>query len=275
MFRTRLSFVLSKCLGPWRQTWRYSTNVADYQSYYDVLEVEPSCTKTEIRESWLRLSMLYHPDLNQGDENATKHFMEVKEAYKVLVDDDKRNEYNDKIGYSPADPPPDFEREWSYKAETDRIKANVYRYMWDEEKIRKLMSSERLREVDWNKQTPAERHQILTEEERRQSEANASLAKFNTPTLVEAGDKYFLMVLICIIINFALQRSKKNILDGVEEEERINTSTDVVTDDGGVITRFIRDPAKAKTNLKQVEENVQLEVQNSRNVRVIPWSYFH
>ena len=53
----------------------------DYESYYDKLEIHPECTKTEIREAWLRLSMQYHPDLNQDDEKAAQRFLEIKEAY--------------------------------------------------------------------------------------------------------------------------------------------------------------------------------------------------
>ena len=33
------------------------------------------------REAWLRLSMQYHPDLNQDDEKAAQRFLEIKEAY--------------------------------------------------------------------------------------------------------------------------------------------------------------------------------------------------
>jgi len=55
--------------------------------------------KTEIREAWLRLSMQYHPDLNQDDEKAAQRFLEIKEAYTELINDEKRKVYNDKIGF--------------------------------------------------------------------------------------------------------------------------------------------------------------------------------
>ena len=37
--------------------------------------------KMSFREAWLRLSMQYHPDLNQDDEKAAQRFLEIKEAY--------------------------------------------------------------------------------------------------------------------------------------------------------------------------------------------------
>jgi hypothetical protein len=87
-----------------------ATELKDFESHYDTLEISPECTKTEIRESWLRLSMLYHPDLNTGDEKATEKFVKIKEAYKLLINDEERKTYNDQIGFYHSDPPPDYHR---------------------------------------------------------------------------------------------------------------------------------------------------------------------
>ena len=43
--------------------------------------------------------MQYHPDLNPDDEKAAQKFMEIKESYKELINDEKRKAYNDKIGF--------------------------------------------------------------------------------------------------------------------------------------------------------------------------------
>ena len=40
-----------------------------------------SLAQMSFREAWLRLSMQYHPDLNQDDEKAAQRFLEIKEAY--------------------------------------------------------------------------------------------------------------------------------------------------------------------------------------------------
>ena len=93
------------------------------------------------------MSMLYHPDLNKGNPDANDKFMEVKEAYTTLINDDKRKAYNDKIGFYHSDPPPDFKREWTFQGEMERSGANTYHVMWSEEAIRRLMSSDKLRDV--------------------------------------------------------------------------------------------------------------------------------
>jgi len=232
MIRNRLPNLLSQLWGPMRKSFRGVTNLVDYHSHYDTLEVAPDCTKTEIRESWLRLSMLYHPDLNKGveKEEAARCFGEVREAYKLLIDEKARSEYDDKIGFKRPDPPPDFHKEWSFKSESTRIKGETYRYLWDEEKIRKLMTSERLREVDWNKQTPAERHQILVEEEQKQKASDELLAQLKTHTLQEGMDSYFLMVAIIITLNFVLQWLKNHNDEEIKEARVV--LTDIVTDSG-------------------------------------------
>lgn len=198
--------------------------------------------------------MLYHPDLNKGveKEEASRRFLEVKEAYKILIDEKSRNDYDDKIGYKKADPPPDFRKEWTLKGEKNRIQADIYKYVWDEEKIRKLMTSERLREVDWNKQTPAERHKILAEEEQKQAAASDELSKLKVPTLQEGLDSYFLMIAICIALNFVLQSMKNS--DDTEIQEARETLREVYTENGTRISASSREtpPNRESTRRSQL-----------------------
>ena len=51
-----------------------ATNLKDFNLHYDMLEIHPECTKTEIREAWLRLSMQYHPNLNKDNPEANEKF---------------------------------------------------------------------------------------------------------------------------------------------------------------------------------------------------------
>jgi len=172
-----------------------ATNLKDYESHYDTLGINPECTKTEIREAWLRLSMLYHPDLNKDNEEATNKFMEIKESYKVLINDEKRKAYNDKIGFHHPDPPPEFQREWTLQGEMDRSGAQSYQVMWSEAAIRKIMCSDTLRDVNWSKQPPAERFKILQEEQMKQRLARDELAATDTLSLKVGWDRYMVIIL--------------------------------------------------------------------------------
>lgn len=63
-------------------------------NYYEVLGVSENADVSEIKKKYRKLAMKYHPDRNSGDENATKKFREVTEAYEILWDEKKREEYD-------------------------------------------------------------------------------------------------------------------------------------------------------------------------------------
>ena len=60
------------------------------QDYYETLEVAKGATVEEIKKSYRRLAMKYHPDRNQGNAEAEAKFKEINEAYEILKDDQKR-----------------------------------------------------------------------------------------------------------------------------------------------------------------------------------------
>lgn len=53
-------------------------------SYYDSLGISRTSTQTEIKAAYYKLSMLYHPDKNDGSETAAKKFRQITQAYEVL-----------------------------------------------------------------------------------------------------------------------------------------------------------------------------------------------
>ncbi|MEM7807963.1 MAG: molecular chaperone DnaJ [Planctomycetota bacterium] len=68
------------------------------RDYYEVLGVERSATVVEIKKSYRKLAMKFHPDRNGGDPEADTKFRECAEAYEVLSDDQKRARY-DQFGH--------------------------------------------------------------------------------------------------------------------------------------------------------------------------------
>ena len=62
--------------------------------YYEVLEVSKDCSGAELKKSYRKLAMKYHPDRNPDDKEAEEKFKEVNEAYQVLSDDEKRAIYD-------------------------------------------------------------------------------------------------------------------------------------------------------------------------------------
>ncbi len=61
---------------------------------YGVLDIDKSASKEEIKKAYRKLAMKYHPDRNAGDKDAEAKFKEVNEAYSVLSDAGKRQQYD-------------------------------------------------------------------------------------------------------------------------------------------------------------------------------------
>lgn len=68
------------------------------RDYYEVLGVAKGASKDEIKKAYRKLSKQYHPDINKAEDAAEK-FKEIKEAYEVLSDDQKRAHY-DQFGHT-------------------------------------------------------------------------------------------------------------------------------------------------------------------------------
>ena len=68
--------------------------VAVLADFYDDLEVSRDATQEEIKRNYRRLSVKLHPDKNSGNEAALRKFNQVKKAYEVLSDPDKRQTYD-------------------------------------------------------------------------------------------------------------------------------------------------------------------------------------
>jgi len=64
------------------------------RDYYEVLGVPRDAAVEDIKRSYRRLAMKYHPDRNPGDAEAETKFKECAEAYEVLSDREKRAAYN-------------------------------------------------------------------------------------------------------------------------------------------------------------------------------------
>merc|ERR550519_731780 len=144
--------------------------------------------------------MLYHPDLNKENEEATNKFMEIKESYKILINDEKRKAYNDKIGFHHPDPPPEFHREWTLQGERDRI---------------------------------------LREEQAKQRLARDELARTDTLSLKVGWDRYMVIILgvtlLYVVVNmFDRQVKEPSVM------ELLDQSQDYVTQTGHIISDAAR-----------------------------------
>ena len=69
------------------------------RDYYDVLGLSKSASDSEIKSSYRKLAMKYHPDKNPDDKKAEDNFREITESYEILKDPQKRAAY-DQYGHA-------------------------------------------------------------------------------------------------------------------------------------------------------------------------------
>jgi molecular chaperone DnaJ len=69
------------------------------RDYYEILGISKSASADEIKKSYRKVAMQYHPDRNPGDKSAEEKFKEAAEAYEVLSSADKRAQY-DRYGHA-------------------------------------------------------------------------------------------------------------------------------------------------------------------------------
>jgi molecular chaperone DnaJ len=69
------------------------------RDYYEILEVERTCTEAELKSAFRKAAMKHHPDRNPGDAEAEARFKACNEAYSILSDPQKRAAY-DRFGHA-------------------------------------------------------------------------------------------------------------------------------------------------------------------------------
>jgi molecular chaperone DnaJ len=74
-------------------------DMATKRDYYEVLQVSRTATSEEIKRSYRKLAVQFHPDKNPDDPTAEEKFKELGEAYDILMDENKRAAY-DRYGHA-------------------------------------------------------------------------------------------------------------------------------------------------------------------------------
>ena len=77
--------------------------MANKRDLYNVLGVDRNASAEDIKKAYRQLARKHHPDVNKDDPNATERFKEINNAYEILIDQQKRQLY-DNYGHDAFDP---------------------------------------------------------------------------------------------------------------------------------------------------------------------------
>jgi molecular chaperone DnaJ len=98
--------------------------------YYELLGIKRDASADQIKKAYRKLAMKYHPDKNQGDAAAEAKFKEVSEAYEVLSDAGKRQQYDQyghdgmKSSFGPGGF--DFSRDFTHSGDLQDILGSIF-----------------------------------------------------------------------------------------------------------------------------------------------------
>ena len=76
------------------------------ENYYNILGVAQSANQDEIKKAFRNLAKKYHPDLHPNNTAIELKFKKINEAYEILKNEEKRKEYNKKLGGKKDTKPP-------------------------------------------------------------------------------------------------------------------------------------------------------------------------
>lgn len=89
------------------------------KNYYEILGVNKNATQEEIKQAYRKLSKKYHPDVNKGNDQAEKIFIQIQDAYKVLKDPEARKAYDERL-----ESPHNYHTHQKEKKQTSTVQRN-------------------------------------------------------------------------------------------------------------------------------------------------------
>lgn len=104
--------------------------MADKKDYYELLGVARTASVDEIKKAYRKLAMKYHPDRNPGDKAAESKFKEISEAYEVLSDAGKKQQYDQyghdglKSAFGPGGF--DFSRDFTHMSDLQDVLGSIF-----------------------------------------------------------------------------------------------------------------------------------------------------
>ena len=104
------------------------------KDYYSILNVDKNTSEDDIRKSYKKLALLYHPDKNPGNDEACEKFKEIAEAYGVLGNKEKKQSYDlfggsDCSNFSTEDPFDVFNKIFKDHIHTFMNNENIHSFM--------------------------------------------------------------------------------------------------------------------------------------------------
>ncbi|KAI3851134.1 hypothetical protein MKW92_025762 [Papaver armeniacum] len=167
--------------------FRASSNWSEEKSPYDTLELERDADEEKIKFAYRRLAKFYHPDVYKGSgtleegETAETRFIKIQAAYELLIDDERRTQYDREHRVNPMKASQAW-MDWLVKKRTafDQ-RGDMAVAAWAEQQQHEL--NVRVRRLSRTKVDPDEERRILAKEKKASMQNFSSTLKRHTLVL--------------------------------------------------------------------------------------------
>ncbi|CAA7401038.1 unnamed protein product [Spirodela intermedia] len=170
-----------------RRTIARASNWASEKSPYETLELDRDADEEKIKSAYRRLAKYYHPDVYDGrgtleeGETAEARFIKIQAAYELLVDDEKRREYDRDHRVNPKKASKAWMEWLMKKRKAFDQRGDMAIAAWAEQQQREL--NLRARRLAKSKIDPEEERRILARERRASMENFSNTLKRHTLVL--------------------------------------------------------------------------------------------
>ncbi|KAJ4964710.1 hypothetical protein NE237_016559 [Protea cynaroides] len=170
-----------------RRTIVRASNWTDEKSPYETLELNGDADEEKIKISYRRLAKFYHPDVYDGrgtleeGETAEARFIKIQAAYELLIDEEKRTQYDSEHRVNPMKASQAW-MEWIMKKrKAFDQRGDMAITVWAEQQQREM--NLRARRLSRSKIDPEEERRILAKEKKASKEYYSSTLKRHTLVL--------------------------------------------------------------------------------------------
>ncbi len=136
------------------------------KDYYLILGVSKEAELHEIKQAYRRIAKKYHPDISGSSESSDK-FLEIKEAYETLIDEDKRRRYNQEMDTGSSSRGSGFAGKQDRDVWFEREDPGTYATGWAESFFERMASGMNLRARSRGGQDAVCYEAVLSSEEAR------------------------------------------------------------------------------------------------------------
>jgi len=217
-------------------------------NYYDVFNIPPTASSKEINDTHRELAKKYHPDINSSDDAHEKMTM-LNEAYEVLSDRSKREQYDNKLKMN-------FEQAQSSQTASPIVKRANMRYGTEHHESRTEKAEMLRKKAEARLKAEEAERMMRTAQAKKRAEEEAKAAEQKHTQEKAASEKEQVIDLLSMLHRKSNARLRRNLETDEERHHAIKVLLSLVREDDSHLKRMAEE-AERKQRIEEILELVK------------------